>query len=194
MRTGKLTRKCCTWYWYLGTKFLESKKVLDIPHTSELILEYVDAFALHWAISMEHVVKTIVESASQNMGAKSLLKEKRTIIFLSLGNSSYQLVWWGNWQVARAQKNTRASQSNYHFHQLRLQVWEATWASQGIHHFRLFRLQDIVLGVAIYKETIYKKFRLIWFAYDLYLHCKDLLRKRQKVGVSQHAMNWVGYL
>jgi hypothetical protein len=64
-----------------GTSFIFSKEMSDVSHTSEVIFELVDKAIED--IGPEHVVQVVTDNASNNMGAKRLLLEKRPNIFWS---------------------------------------------------------------------------------------------------------------
>ena len=62
-----------------GSSFISSKDMSDVSHTSEVIFELVDK-----AIEENgpgDVVQVVTDNASNNMGAKKLLLEKRPRIF-----------------------------------------------------------------------------------------------------------------
>ncbi|XP_021311771.1 uncharacterized protein LOC110433614 [Sorghum bicolor] len=62
-----------------GTSFISSKEMSDVSHTSELIFELVDKAIEE--IGPDNVVQVVTDNASNNMGAKRLLEEKRPHIF-----------------------------------------------------------------------------------------------------------------
>jgi len=62
-----------------GTSFISSKEMSDVSHTSEVIFELVDKAIED--IGEENVVQVVTDNASNNMGAKKLLLEKRPQIF-----------------------------------------------------------------------------------------------------------------
>jgi type III secretory pathway lipoprotein EscJ len=62
-----------------GTTFISSKETSAVSHTSEVIFEFVDKAIED--IGPENVVQVVTDNASNNMGAKKLLEEKRPNIF-----------------------------------------------------------------------------------------------------------------
>ena len=62
-----------------GTEFISSKEMSDVSHTSEVIFELVDKAIED--LGPENVVQVVTDNASNNMGAKKLLLEKRPQIF-----------------------------------------------------------------------------------------------------------------
>ncbi|XP_037484298.1 uncharacterized protein LOC119363099 isoform X2 [Triticum dicoccoides] len=64
-----------------GTSFLKSKKTSDVSHTSEVIFQLVDSAIEE--VGAEHVMQVVTDNASNNMGAKKMLLEKRPKIFWS---------------------------------------------------------------------------------------------------------------
>jgi hypothetical protein len=62
-----------------GTSFISSKDMSDVSHTSEVIFELVDNAIEE--IGENDVVQVVTDNASNNMGAKKLLHEKRPHIF-----------------------------------------------------------------------------------------------------------------
>ncbi|KAF0924420.1 hypothetical protein E2562_010087 [Oryza meyeriana var. granulata] len=62
-----------------GTSFISSKEMSDVSHTSEVIFELVDKAIED--IGPDDVVQVVTDNASNNMGAKKLLLEKRPQIF-----------------------------------------------------------------------------------------------------------------
>ncbi|CAN6348130.1 unnamed protein product, partial [Urochloa humidicola] len=62
-----------------GTSFISSKEMSDVSHTSEVIFNLVDTAIEE--IGPENVVQVVTDNASNNMGAKKLLEEKRPQIF-----------------------------------------------------------------------------------------------------------------
>ncbi|CAN1774730.1 hypothetical protein LINPERHAP1_LOCUS13061 [Linum perenne] len=64
-----------------GTSFIKSKDTSDVSHTSEVIFNLVDNAIEE--LGAEHVVQVVTDNASNNMGAKALLLEKRPNIFWS---------------------------------------------------------------------------------------------------------------
>lgn len=65
----------------LGTSFIQSKEASDYAHTSEYIFEYIDTCIEQ--LGPTNIVQVVTDNASNNMGAKTLLKEKRPNIFWS---------------------------------------------------------------------------------------------------------------
>jgi hypothetical protein len=61
------------------TSFISSKEMSDVSHTSEVIFELVDKAIKD--IGPDNVVQVVTDNASNNMGAKKLLLEKRPQIF-----------------------------------------------------------------------------------------------------------------
>ncbi|CAN1788467.1 hypothetical protein LINPERHAP1_LOCUS18062 [Linum perenne] len=64
-----------------GTNFIKSKDTSCIAHTSDVIFDLVDSAIEE--VGAEHVVQVVTDNASNNMGAKTLLLEKRPNIFWS---------------------------------------------------------------------------------------------------------------
>ncbi|CAN1797990.1 hypothetical protein LINPERHAP1_LOCUS21509 [Linum perenne] len=64
-----------------GTSFIKSRDTSDVSHTSEVIFDLVDGAIEE--VGAEHVVQVVTDNASNNMGAKKLLLEKRPNIFWS---------------------------------------------------------------------------------------------------------------
>lgn len=62
-----------------GTSFISSKEMSAVSHTSEVIFELVDKAIEDFG--PENVVQVVTDNASNNMGAKKLLLEKRPQIF-----------------------------------------------------------------------------------------------------------------
>nr|XP_051221683.1 uncharacterized protein LOC127339931 [Lolium perenne] len=58
-----------------GTTFMKSKEMSDVSHTSDAIFTLVDK-AIEDA-GPDHVVQVVTDNASNNMGAKTMLKDKR---------------------------------------------------------------------------------------------------------------------
>ncbi|XP_066320723.1 uncharacterized protein [Miscanthus floridulus] len=61
------------------SSFVSSKEMSDVSHTSEVIFELVDKAIED--IGPDDVVQVVTDNASNNMGAKKLLLEKRPNIF-----------------------------------------------------------------------------------------------------------------
>ncbi|CAN1764761.1 hypothetical protein LINPERHAP1_LOCUS9396 [Linum perenne] len=64
-----------------GTSFIKSRDTSNVSHTSEVIFDLVDGAIEE--VGAEHVVQVVTDNASNNMGAKKLLLEKRPNIFWS---------------------------------------------------------------------------------------------------------------
>jgi len=64
-----------------GASFMKSKEMSDVSHTSEVIFELVDKAIDE--LGAENVVQIVTDNASNNMGAKTLMLEKRPNIFWS---------------------------------------------------------------------------------------------------------------
>lgn len=62
-----------------GTSFVNSKEMSDVSHTSEVLFELVDKAIED--IGLDDVVQVVTDNASNNMGAKKLLLEKRPHMF-----------------------------------------------------------------------------------------------------------------
>ncbi|CAD6220592.1 unnamed protein product [Miscanthus lutarioriparius] len=62
-----------------GTSFISSKEMSHVSHTSEVIFDLVDKAIKE--IGLDNVVQVLTDNASNNMGAKRLLEEKRPHIF-----------------------------------------------------------------------------------------------------------------
>jgi hypothetical protein len=62
-----------------GTSFISFKEMSDVSHTSEVIFNLVDTAIEE--IGPESVVQVVTDNASNNMGAKNLLEEKRPHVF-----------------------------------------------------------------------------------------------------------------
>ena len=58
-----------------GSCFISSKEMSDVSHTSEVIFELVDKAIED--IGPDNVVQVVTDNASNNMGAKKLLLQKR---------------------------------------------------------------------------------------------------------------------
>ncbi|CAN1801574.1 hypothetical protein LINPERHAP1_LOCUS23021 [Linum perenne] len=67
--------------WTDMKSFIKSKDTSDVSHTSEVIFNLVDNAIEE--VGAEHVVQVVTDNASNNMGAKALLLEKRPNIFWS---------------------------------------------------------------------------------------------------------------
>ncbi|CAN1792052.1 hypothetical protein LINPERHAP1_LOCUS19532 [Linum perenne] len=67
--------------WTDMKSFIKSKDTSDIAHTSDVIFDLVDSTIEE--VGAEHVVQVVTDNASNNMGAKTLLLEKRPNIFWS---------------------------------------------------------------------------------------------------------------
>jgi hypothetical protein len=86
-----------------GTSFISSKEMLDVSHTSEVIFELVDKAIED--ISLDNVVQVVTDNASNNMGAKKLLLEKRPQIFwTSCATHTINLMLQGIGNMARFKK------------------------------------------------------------------------------------------
>ncbi|PWZ57795.1 hypothetical protein Zm00014a_030395 [Zea mays] len=64
-----------------GTSFIKSKEMSNVSHTSEVIFELVDKAIQD--LGPDSVVQVVTDNASNNMGAKALLHDKRPNIFWS---------------------------------------------------------------------------------------------------------------
>ncbi|KAM0894150.1 hypothetical protein ACQ4PT_024652 [Festuca glaucescens] len=64
-----------------GSSFIKSKEMSAVSHTSEVIFQLVDEGIEE--IGPEHVVQVVTDNASNNMGAKKILLEKRPNMFWS---------------------------------------------------------------------------------------------------------------
>jgi hypothetical protein len=62
-----------------GTSFISSKEMSDVSHTSEVIFDLVDKAIED--MGPNNVVQVVTDNASNNLGAKKLLEEKRPHIF-----------------------------------------------------------------------------------------------------------------
>ncbi|CAN1774032.1 hypothetical protein LINPERHAP1_LOCUS12776 [Linum perenne] len=67
--------------WTDMKSFIKSKDTSGIAHTSDVIFDLVDSAIEE--VGAEHVVQVVTDNASNNMGAKTLLLEKRPNIFWS---------------------------------------------------------------------------------------------------------------
>ncbi|CAN1797986.1 hypothetical protein LINPERHAP1_LOCUS21509 [Linum perenne] len=67
--------------WTDMKSFIKSRDTSDVSHTSEVIFDLVDGAIEE--VGAEHVVQVVTDNASNNMGAKKLLLEKRPNIFWS---------------------------------------------------------------------------------------------------------------
>ncbi|XP_021305486.1 uncharacterized protein LOC8072840 [Sorghum bicolor] len=86
-----------------GTSFISSKEMSDVSHTSEVIFELVDKAIED--IGPENVVQVVTDNASNNMGAKKLLFEKRPNIFwTSCATHTINLMLQGIGNLARFKK------------------------------------------------------------------------------------------
>ncbi|CAN1766835.1 hypothetical protein LINPERHAP1_LOCUS10069 [Linum perenne] len=70
-----------TYAWTDMKSFIKSKDTSGIAHTSDVIFDLVDSAIEE--VGAEHVVQVVTDNASNNMGAKALLLEKRPNIFWS---------------------------------------------------------------------------------------------------------------
>jgi hypothetical protein len=62
-----------------GSSFISSKEMSDVSHTSEVIFELVDKAIDQ--VGEDDVVQVVTDNASNNMGAKKLMLEKRPHLF-----------------------------------------------------------------------------------------------------------------
>jgi len=86
-----------------GTSFISSKEMSDMSHTSEVIFELVDKAIEDFG--PENVVQVVTDNASNNMGAKKLLLEKRPNIFwTSCATHTINLMLQGIGNLARFKK------------------------------------------------------------------------------------------
>ena len=86
-----------------GTSFISSKEMSDVSHTSEVIFELVDKAIED--IGPDDVVQVVTDNASNNMGAKKLLHEKRPHIFwISCATHTINLILQGISNMARFKK------------------------------------------------------------------------------------------
>ncbi|XP_002444191.2 uncharacterized protein LOC8070998 [Sorghum bicolor] len=86
-----------------GTTFLSSNEMSGVSHTSEVIFELVDKAIED--IGPEIVVQVVTDNASNNMGAKKLLEEKRPHIFwTSCAAHTINLMLQGIGNMARFRK------------------------------------------------------------------------------------------
>ncbi|CAN1800741.1 hypothetical protein LINPERHAP1_LOCUS22670 [Linum perenne] len=67
--------------WTDMKSFIKSKDTSGIAHTSDVIFDLVDSAIEE--VGAKHVVQVVTDNASNNMGAKALLLEKRPNIFWS---------------------------------------------------------------------------------------------------------------
>jgi len=86
-----------------GTSFISSKEMSHVSHTSELIFELLDKAIEE--IGSNNVVQVVIDNASNNMGAKRLLQEKRPHILDILCSSHNQPYATRNWQHASVQES-----------------------------------------------------------------------------------------
>jgi hypothetical protein len=86
-----------------GTEFIKSIEMSSVSHTSEVILELVDKAIDD--LGPENVVQVVTDNASNNMGAKKLLAEKRPHIFwTSCAAHTINLMLQGIGNLARFKK------------------------------------------------------------------------------------------
>ncbi|XP_066353938.1 uncharacterized protein [Miscanthus floridulus] len=86
-----------------GSSFISSKEMSDVSHTSEVIFELVDKAIED--IGQDHVVQVVTDNASNNMGAKKLLAEKRPNIFwTSCATHTINLMLQGIGNIPRFKK------------------------------------------------------------------------------------------
>jgi len=86
-----------------GTSFISSKEMSDVSHTSEVIFELVDKAIED--IGPDDVVQVVTDNASNNMGAKKLLHEKRPHIFwISCATHTINLMLQGIGNMPRYKK------------------------------------------------------------------------------------------
>ena len=65
-----------------GSNFIRSSEMSDVSHTSEVIFQLVDEAIEE--VGPENVVQVVTDNASNNMGAKKMLLEKRPNMFGAL--------------------------------------------------------------------------------------------------------------
>ncbi|XP_021315251.1 uncharacterized protein LOC8066208 [Sorghum bicolor] len=86
-----------------GTSFISSMEMSDVSRTSEVIFELVDKAIED--IGPENVVQVVTDNASNNMGAKKVLLEKRPQIFwTSCATHTINLMLQGIGNLARFKK------------------------------------------------------------------------------------------
>jgi hypothetical protein len=86
-----------------GTTFISSQEMSDVSHTSEVIFELLDKAIED--IGPENVVQVVTDNASNNMGAKNLLLEKRPQIFwVSCATHTINLMLQGIGNMTRFKK------------------------------------------------------------------------------------------
>ncbi|XP_066351316.1 uncharacterized protein [Miscanthus floridulus] len=86
-----------------GSSFISSKEMSNVSHTSEVIFELVDKAIEN--IGPDDVVQVVTDNASNNMGAKKLLLEKRPNIFwISCATHTINLMLQGIGNMPRFKK------------------------------------------------------------------------------------------
>ncbi|XP_047335715.1 uncharacterized protein LOC124939272 [Impatiens glandulifera] len=86
-----------------GTVFHSSKDFSNIPHTSEVILEYVDQCIEK--VELEKIVQIVTDNASNNIGAANLMRQKRaTIFWTSCATHTINLILEGIAKLPRFKK------------------------------------------------------------------------------------------
>jgi type III secretory pathway lipoprotein EscJ len=65
-----------------GVTFIKSKEMSNVSHTSEVIFELVDKAIQD--LGPDSVMQVVMDNASNNMGAKTLLHDKRPNIFFGV--------------------------------------------------------------------------------------------------------------
>jgi type III secretory pathway lipoprotein EscJ len=85
------------------TSFISSKEMSDVSHTIEVIFELVDKAIKD--IGPDNVVRVVTDNASNNMGAKKLLLDRRPQIFwTSRATHTINLMLQGIGNMARFKK------------------------------------------------------------------------------------------
>jgi hypothetical protein len=86
-----------------GSSFISLEEMSDVSHTSEVIFELVDKAIED--IGPDNVVQVVIDNASNNMGAKKLLAEKRLNIFwTSCATHTINLMLQGIGNMSRFKK------------------------------------------------------------------------------------------
>ncbi|KAM0918616.1 hypothetical protein ACQ4PT_008738 [Festuca glaucescens] len=93
-----------------GTTFMKSKEMSDVSHTSDVIFTLVDK-AIEEA-GPDHVVQVVTDNASNNMGAKTMLKDKRpNILWSSCATHTINLMLQGIGNLPKFKKTIDQAKS-----------------------------------------------------------------------------------
>jgi hypothetical protein len=144
-----------------GSSFIKSKEMSAISHTSEVIFQLVDEGIEE--IGPEHVVQVVTDNASNNMGAKKLLLEKRPNMFWSsCATHTINLMLQGIGNLPRFLKVLEKAKTFTIF------VYGHTWTLDCMRHFSSGK-EIIRPGVTRFAST--------FLTLESLLEKKDQLRK-----------------